>query len=164
MATKPDAANTIARQIMEIVPHVMRAMMSDMRQSNAPMMPGHFRLLGMLSHHSCTLKELADKQGVSAPTMSNTITTLEERGWVTRTRSAGDRREVIIQATAEGKRTLEEAHQRAERYLAELVEPLDAAERDMLAQGLRVLHRVFESAHARGAGSHPPDANCEHGP
>jgi DNA-binding MarR family transcriptional regulator len=88
--------------------------------------------------------------------MSNTITTLEERGWLTRTRSEEDRRAVIIQVTEEGRKTLEEAHQRAESHLAGLLEPLDDAEREVLAQGLKVLHRVFESAHTRSSDSDFP--------
>lgn len=164
MATKLNSANAIARQIMDIVPHAMRAMKSEMRQSRASMMPGHFRLLGMLSHRCWTLKELADRQGVSAPTMSNTITTLEERGWLTRTRSAEDRRAVVIQVTEEGKRTLEEAHRHAESHLAALLEPLDDAEREALAQGLKVLYRVFESAHVGDAESDFPHNDCQHDP
>lgn len=142
---------------MDIIPHAMRAMKSEMRHIHASMMPGHFRLLGMLSHRCWTLKELADRQGVSAPTMSNTITTLEERGWVTRTRSAEDRRAVIIRVTEEGKKALEETHQRAENHLAALLEQLNPAERDTLAQGLQVLHQVFESAHAGDA-----EGDCPH--
>ncbi len=160
METKVDSAHKLAQQIMEIVPHAMRAMMFEMRQSNQgnmAVMPAHFRLLGMLSHCSWTLKELADKTAVSPPTMSNTITTLEERGWVTRTRSAEDRRAVIIQATEEGKRVLKESHHRAEGYIAALLEPLDPDEQDVLAQGLAVLRRVFESASSTVTdGDHSP--------
>lgn len=164
METKLRSANAIARQIMEIIPHAMRAMKSEMRHIHAPMMPGHFRLLGMLSHCCWTLKELADKQGVSAPTMSNTITTLEERGWVTRTRSAEDRRAVTIQMTEKGRMALEETHQRAESHLAALLEPLDNAEREVLSQGLKVLRQVFASAQSGTAENDFPHGDCQHDP
>jgi DNA-binding MarR family transcriptional regulator len=164
METKSDSAHKLARQIMEIVPYAMRAMMSEMRQShqsNMMVMPGHFRLLGMLSHRNWTLTELADKQAVSPPTMSNTITTLEERGWVTRTRSAEDRRSVVIQATEEGRKILEETHTRAESYIAALLEPLDPAEQDILAQGLTVLRRVFETASPAPAEENHSSVDCQ---
>lgn len=164
MEIKPDTAHQLARQIMEIVPYAMRTMMAEMRRSsqhNWTAMAAHFRLLGMLSHRSWTLTELADKTSVSAPTMSNTITTLEERGWVTRTRSAEDRRAVVIQATEEGRRILEAAHDQAEDYIATLLEPLDPAEQDVLAQGLAILRRAFETASPAAMGGDQPVADCK---
>ena len=146
MATHNDLASQTARQILEIIPYVMRVMASEMRQYNPLVLPAHFRLLHMLAHRSWTLTELAKRHAVSAPTMSNTVTTLDERGWVTRVRSEEDRRVVVIQATEEGRRIIEETFRRAERHISTLLEPLDTAEQEALARGLTVMRQVFVSA------------------
>lgn len=145
MDTQTDSVKDMARQIMEIIPCIMRVMRTEMHQSNPLVMPAHFPLLGMLSRRSWTLTELADRQSVSPPTMSSTITTLEERGWVTRVRSQEDRRVVVIQVTEEGRRVLEETHRQAEARIAALLESLDASEQEVLLQGLNVLRRAFSS-------------------
>ncbi|MBN1309829.1 MAG: MarR family transcriptional regulator [Anaerolineae bacterium] len=163
METKSNAANRIARQIFEIVPYVMRVMKSEMRHSTPLVMPGHMQLLGMLSHRSWTVTELADRHAVSAPTMSNTITTLEERGWVTRVRSEEDRRAVLIRLTKEGKSVLEATHNRAENLVAKLLEPLDADEQEILTEGLEILHRVFEAAMPAASGEDNASAECKPG-
>lgn len=144
MFTSNDRPPTTARKILEIIPYVMRVMASEMRQSDSPMRPAHFQLLGKVTHHSWTLSELAESQAVSAPTMSNTITTLEERGWVRRVRSEEDRRVVFIQATDEGQQVVKEAFQRAEEHVASLLAPLQPAEKETLDKGLDILRQVFE--------------------
>lgn len=121
----------------------MRVFASQMRQGNPQLMAAHFRLLGMLHHRSHTLSELADIQSVSLPTMSNTITTLEERGWVRRIRSKEDRRVVLIEVTEAGQEILQETHRRAEGYIAQLLGPLTEEEDAALSEGLSILHRIF---------------------
>jgi DNA-binding MarR family transcriptional regulator len=86
--------------------------------------------------------------------MSNTVTTLEERGWLTRVRSEEDRRVVLIQTTEEGRKILEETHRRAEERFATLLESLTDAEQETLSSGLSMLRRVFESAFP------PRDPHC----
>jgi len=161
METETGTANKIARQIFEIIPYVMRVMKSEMRQSGPLVMPGQMRLLGMLSHRSWTVTELADRQAVSAPTMSNTITTLEERGWVTRVRSEEDRRTVLIQLTKEGMSVLEATHDRAEGLIAGLLEPLSASEQETLTEGLKILHRAFETAISTTSGEDRLHPDCD---
>ena len=161
MEAKSTPANRIARQIFEIVPYVMRVMKSEMRQNTPLVMPGHLQLLGMLRHRSWTVTELADRHAVSAPTMSNTITTLEERGWVTRVRSEEDRRTVLIQLTKEGGNVLEATHNRAESLIAALLEPLNANEQEILTEGLKILHRVFEAAIPTASEEDHSPAECK---
>jgi DNA-binding MarR family transcriptional regulator len=160
MKTQTDTAHQLARQIMEIIPYVMRAIMAKMKQPNTLVMPAHYRLLGMLSRRSWTLKELADRIEVSPPTMSNTITTLEERGWVTRTRSEEDRRAVSIQITEEGKKILEDIHRQGESYLTKLMENLAPSEQEILAQGLSILRRLFESVLPTAKEEDPSHRSC----
>lgn len=141
-----DPLHDAARQILQIIPLVMRVFAADLRHSEHCLVPAHFRVLGMLSHRAWTLSELAEIQAVSLPTMSSTITTLEERGWVTRTRPPDDRRVVRVELTAEGQRVIEQTHQHAEERLAQLLAPLPQEDREQLLKGLEILRTVFQGS------------------
>jgi DNA-binding MarR family transcriptional regulator len=78
--------------------------------------------------------------------MSNTLTALEERGWIERQRSTEDRRQVYIHLTPQGQRALAERKEDMEAHIAELTVGLDAEARQKLLNGLDVLETVFMSA------------------
>src|SRR3954470_12714141 len=79
-------ARDAAREILTIVPLVMRTVAAELRAAGELPAPAHFGLLSLLTSKSraVTLTELAALQGVSLPTMSNTISAMVERGWVRR--------------------------------------------------------------------------------
>ncbi len=132
-----------AWQILEVIPLVMRTVSSELRRSEHVLATPHFRLLWMLSHRPFTLSELADHQSVSLPTMSNSISILEERGWVRRSRLDGDRRKVLIELSSAGDVVLDEVRQHAEARVSELLSSLDEAELHTLLAGLSVLRVAF---------------------
>jgi DNA-binding MarR family transcriptional regulator len=146
----------LASTIFEVFPLVMRLIFSEMRQAgqqgqmgqpqqcNAA--PAHFRMLGMLSKRPFSLTDLAEHQAVSLPTISSTVTTLEERGWVTRTRSTEDRRVVMIDLTEEGRGVLKHLHERALTRLGQLLDGLTEEQQTDLIRGLDVLRGVVNSA------------------
>jgi DNA-binding MarR family transcriptional regulator len=155
-------ARTSARDILAVVPLVMRTVAAELRAAGELPAPAHFGLLSMLAAQSTalTLTELAARQGVSLPTMSNTVSAMVGRGWVRRAAPATNRRVVRIQVTAKGRATVRRVGRSAEAHLAELLDPLDDAARARLQAGLEVLLRVF--ARDAGAGedvrSWQPDA------
>ena len=113
--------------------------------------PAHFGLLAALGHQSRTLTELAQMQGVSLPTMSNSISTLVERGWVTRSSPAGDRRVTLVEVTALGRSTMDRVTKAAEAHLAVRLADLDASSTRRLHAGLNVLERVFGTPPGSGS-------------
>ena len=136
----------IARRILEIIPFVMRVMTAEMRSSQLDIAPSHMGLLGMLTVRPYTLGELARQMAVSAPTMSNTITVLETRGWVTRERDHDDRRVVYVALSAAGREMLDAIdHYTAER-ISEYLAPLNSQERQTLLDGLTLLQERFIAA------------------
>ncbi len=143
--TRTHARDT-AREILKIVPLVMRTVASELRAAGELPAPAHFGLLTMLSAQPRTLSELAVLQGVSLPTMSNSISAMVERGWVRRSSPARDRRVVIIDVTPAGKAALERVGKAAEAHLAEMLGPLDSAAGKRLQAGLRVLRAAFDGA------------------
>jgi DNA-binding MarR family transcriptional regulator len=136
-------ARETARELLEIVPLVMRTVAAQLRAGGELPAPAHFGLLSILSERSRMLTELAAIQGVSLPTMSNSISAMVERGWVRRTAPASDRRVVIIEVTVAGRAALERVARAAEAHLAEVLGPLDAPSRRRLHAGLSVLRRLF---------------------
>jgi DNA-binding MarR family transcriptional regulator len=141
-----------ARDILEIVPLVMRTVAAELRAAGELPAPAHFGLLVMLRTQPRTLTELAALQGVSLPTMSNSITAMVRRGWVRRTPPQKDRRVVLIEVTSTGKAALERVGRCAEGHLAEMLAPLDADVRRRLRAGLGVLRRVFVKAPSPSSG------------
>ncbi|MCB9133795.1 MAG: MarR family transcriptional regulator [Anaerolineales bacterium] len=139
----PPAPQLAAREFLQIVPLAMHALGSDMRQATELPVPGHFNLLYMLAEGPHNLRELAERHSVSAPTMSNTISTLVDRGWVARTQSDADRRQICISLTPAGYDVLQAVQTFAENRLTEILAPLSTEEMEQLIAGLSVLRTAF---------------------
>ena len=136
-------ARESARDILEIIPLVMRTIAAELRAAGEMSAPAHFGLLAILSVRPRMLTDLASLQGVSLPTMSNSISAMAERGWVRRAAPDGDRRVVMIEVTAPGRAALERVSRSAEAHLAEVLAPLDVPARRRLQGGLGVLRKIF---------------------
>jgi DNA-binding MarR family transcriptional regulator len=152
--TKPQARET-AREILKIIPLVMRTVAAELRAAGEMPAPAHFGLLSTLALQAHTLTELARLQGVSLPTMSDSVTTMAQRGWVRRTIASKDRRSVVIEVTATGRAALDRVGRSAEAHLAVALAPLDATSRRRLQAGLGVLGKVFTSRPAADGRNRP---------
>ena len=141
-----DQARDAARDILQIIPLVMRTVAAELRSAGELPAPAHFGLLSMLCQRARSLTELASLQGVSLPTMSSSISAMVDRGWVRRTAPEGDRRVVMVEVTATGKAALDRVARAAEGHLAEVLSPLDGPARRRLHGGLAVLRKVFTHA------------------
>ena len=137
-------ARESARDILEIVPLVMRTVAAELRAAGELPAPAHFGLLSILCERPRMLTELASIQGVSLPTMSNSISSMVDHGWVKRgTPGDSDRRVIMIEVTAAGRAALERVACAAEAHLAEALLSLDAPSRKRLHGGLGVLRKIF---------------------
>ncbi len=139
----------IARMTLDIIPLVMRVMSGEMRSTDWAMNPGQMPVMGALIQRPHTLKNLAERLSVSAPSMSATVSSLEARGWLTRERDAHDRRIVWIALTEEGQRAYDDSQRQVAERIARLLEPLSPEERDQLAGSLRLLASTFAQAMER---------------
>ncbi len=144
-------ARETAREILEIIPLVMRAVAAELRAAGEMPAPAHFGLLSILSVRPRMLTDLASLQGVSLPTMSNSISAMQERGWVRRAAPESDRRVVMIEVTAVGRAALERVSRCAEAHLAEVLAPIDLATRRRLQGGLACCARCLPGAPAAGS-------------
>ena len=132
-----------AQQIMQVIPMVMRTLALEMRSVGRLDVPAHSRLLVILAHGPHCLSELAEKHAVSLPTMSNSISTLVERGWVKRSRSPHDRRKIQVELTPDGREVLGEMTQALEECMAGKLACLSPAECEHVTSGLEVLRECF---------------------
>jgi len=148
-----EQARETARDILEIIPLVMRTVAAELRAAGELSAPAHFGLVSMLAERPRILTELASLQGVSLPTMSSSISTMVERGWVRRTAPGEDRRVVMIEVTTPGRAALDRVARCAETHLAEVLAPLDVTARRRLQRGLGELHKVFSVRQQTTAGS-----------
>ena len=146
-----DQARESAREILEIIPLVMRTVAAELRAAGEMPAPAHFGLLSVLSVRPRMLTDLASLQGVSLPTMSSSISAMVERGWVKRTAPEDDRRVAMIEVTAIGRAALERVSRAAESHLAELLAPLDVPARRRLLGGLGILRKVFANTSAQAS-------------
>jgi DNA-binding MarR family transcriptional regulator len=89
-----------------------------------------------------SLAELAAAEQVKPPTMSRIVDALVERGLLTRVARRGDRRSVVIEATAEGAQLLDAGRERRVSALVARLRNLADSERRALARGVEILERV----------------------
>jgi len=137
---------TAAREVVEVIPLVMRTLALELRRTGHTPEPVHCRLLVILAERSHNVSGLAEKQAVSLPTMSNSITTLVERGWVKRVRASHDRRRVMVDLTPAGRAVLNEILRPTEARVTELLASLSSTECDQLLAGLAILRAAFARA------------------
>lgn len=105
--------------------------------------PPHFGVLTLLdAHPGLTQGELVSGAMIDPSAMVAVIDELEELGLAERRPHPSDRRKRTVRLTASGKRTLARARELANAYADELLEPLDAAERETLRRLLRKLAGV----------------------
>jgi DNA-binding MarR family transcriptional regulator len=90
------------------------------------------------------VRELASREGMSAPTMSAHVDRLEAAGLVTRTRSGADRRRVRLELTEDGLRVVRAARSRRTAWLASRLKRLGPEELAAVEAALRPLSRLLE--------------------
>ncbi len=134
----------LARKLLQIIPPVMQTLAAELRKTGQLLSPSQFSVMVALHFHPCNLSELAEHQGVSLPTMSSTITRLEENGFVKRTRDSSDRRVVMVKLTTPGKEEVAQISDLAESRISSMLNDLSPENKASLADGLEILSKIFD--------------------
>jgi DNA-binding MarR family transcriptional regulator len=150
-----------AQILLETMPSVIGYVTSEIRRSGPVDNPVHFGLLRTLRRGSRTLHELAELHSVRLPTMSRTVTVMEERGWLRRERSQEDRRSVNVSLTASGRTALGTVEELAIRRASTLLEALGEEESRALHHGLEALYRVVRRELGVSYEESVPGGDCE---
>jgi len=135
-----------ARALLDVTTLLMRSFSARMRQGEARakrgerrLEPAHIGILARTSAGSCSLSELAQHQSVRLPTMSKSVALLVERGWLERWTPESNRRQTMVQLTAEGRRAFASMKRDAERHVAQMLATLTRSERAKVDAGLEIL-------------------------
>ena len=131
-----------ARSVLESVPLIMRTVGHGVRHGGGEVSPQQYRLLNIIGAHPQTPTRLAHIQGVTPATATATVSTLEQRGWVSREHDAGDRRRVIVSLTGEGRAVLDRARAIIEGAIADALQDLTDEELRTLVAGMDVLKAI----------------------
>jgi DNA-binding MarR family transcriptional regulator len=91
-----------------------------------------------------SLRELAQEEGISAPSLSAHVDRLEALGLLRRVRSSDDRRRVGLELTPEGRTTLRRVRARRTTWLANRLARLSDDERESLERALPALRALLE--------------------
>lgn len=129
--------------MVEIVPRIMRIMAGQLRHVDAETTDTQVAVLYILSDRALSLTSLAEYMSVSTAAMTKTVTTMESRGWVTRTRSEVDRRLVSIAITPEGAAARQHIEDEVAARLAALLATLDSDQQAQIAQAFRHFRDLF---------------------
>jgi DNA-binding MarR family transcriptional regulator len=142
MSTSSDA---IAREILDIVPVVMRVIRAEMRSHrSADLAVPQFRALLYISRNpGSSLLAVARHLGLTSPTVSKMVDGLVLNQLVNREILPADRRKVNLTLTAQGQEILEKARSGTQARLAEVVSGLSPQEGATVLQAMQLLQPLF---------------------
>lgn len=103
-------------------------------------------LANLRMHGRRTISALAEREGVTAPSMTSTVNGLEEQGFVRRIPDEDDRRRVQVEITDTGTAIVVETIRRRDELLAEILGGLDFTEAELatLREASALMRRVAE--------------------
>jgi DNA-binding MarR family transcriptional regulator len=93
-----------------------------------------------------SLRELANAEGISAPSLSAHVDRLESLGLSRRVRASDDRRRVGLELTPEGRTTVRRVRARRTTWLADRLGHLSEDERDRVERALPALRSLLGTA------------------
>jgi len=101
-----------------------------------------FMTLNVITDDGITLSELARKLNLSPSTLNETVNSLEERGYLRRTRNASDRRKLTICTTARGESMQNSASRDFRSFMSRLLAQMPKGRRGRLLAGLEEMVRL----------------------
>jgi DNA-binding MarR family transcriptional regulator len=121
-------------------------------------MPQFKLLLLIASCKGLRVGDLAQRLGVTPPTVTTILDRLVEHGLVRREDDPVDRRLVIARLTAEGIGLLQRLNVHSDTELAECMDDLSPEELRCLLIGMEAVHRTWEARQAALANATDPEA------
>lgn len=91
-------------------------------------------------------RQIALEGGFSKATLTGVLSTLEKRGWLRRSRSAVDGRLVLVDLTPAGRSLMETLFPAFNQQEQRIVGPVEPAQRDALAEMLRLVTAGVEKS------------------
>jgi len=145
------SVDMIAREVLEVVPLIMRTIRKEMRSRRSPdLSVVQFRTLLFLNRNpGASLSTVAEHLGLTLPTVSKMVDRMVANNLVTREDSSADRRRMTLTLTAKGQNLLAEARGGTLERLAGILEGLAPGEREVVHQAVQILQGLFSPAVTR---------------
>ncbi|MCZ7588988.1 MAG: MarR family transcriptional regulator [Gaiella sp.] len=130
----------------ELRPAILRLARKLRRETEALGVTSHqAALLGFVfARPGLSLRELADAEGISPPSLSGHVDRLEAAGLLVRVRSTDDRRRVGLELTKEGRAVVRRVRARRTTWLAERLAGLSDDDRERVEAALPALSALLE--------------------
>jgi DNA-binding MarR family transcriptional regulator len=134
-----------ARELLEVVPIVMREIRYQMRsRGSLDLTVPQFRTLTFVNRNEgSSLSEVASHMGLTPPSTCRLVDGLIARGMMTRQDHTTDRRRVRLTVTPRGLTILEASRQGALAYLADKLRGVAAPDREVIVKTMETLRAVF---------------------
>jgi len=134
-----------ARQVLEVIPLVMRTVRTEMRRHRAhDLSVPQFRALGFVQRRpGASLSDVAEHIGLTLPAMSKLIDGLVARKLMTRRGHSDDRRRVMLELTARGAALLQTSRESTHAALAERLSQLSESDRAAIVRAMHILQPLF---------------------
>ncbi|WP_442543633.1 MarR family winged helix-turn-helix transcriptional regulator [Arthrobacter sp. KN11-1C] len=104
--------------------------------------PGQYTVLAHLRNGSQTLRQLAEREHVQAPSMTRIVNSLTDKGFASRSADPVDGRQVQVGITPAGEEVLDEARSQRTAWLAQRVAGLSEEERLTLSRAAHILQEL----------------------
>ena len=145
MLLSPDEC---AREVVEVVPLIMRALVGEMRRHDATdLSVPQFATLAFLSRNEgACLSDAAEHFGLRLPSMSKMIDGLVVRGLVLRRTNPADRRRITLALSERGGDALRVAREATRVFLAERLSGLTESQLATVVQAMAILRPLFAGA------------------
>jgi DNA-binding MarR family transcriptional regulator len=144
MTPPASAKTTLSSDLLSVVARINRLANQRVRL-DLPF--AQARLLAAIEDQgSARISDLAALDHCSQPTMTTQVRRLEDAGLVSRTNDPADARAVLISITPEGVQTLADVRAVRGAVLDPYLERLDSADRQTLADAVRVMRQLLADA------------------
>lgn len=144
MAARAQSRNAATSELRIAVMRLARRLRSQRAETGLSI--GHIAALGSIERHEpITPGELAAHEKVQPPSMTRILTTLEERGFVTREPHPTDGRQSLLYVSPTGRAMLSDDRRRRDAWLAQRLEALTPAELQTLQQAAAIMDRLAGS-------------------
>ncbi len=104
--------------------------------------PGQYTVLAHVRNGALTLRELAEREHVQAPSMTRIVNALTEHGFVSREAHPKDGRQIHVRITPAGEAVLDEARSQRTAWLAQRVAGLSEEDRLTLSRAAHIMQEL----------------------
>ncbi len=133
------SAMASARQVVESVPTIMRLIRSGVRKGGSISLP-QLRVLGFVSRNpGAGVSDVAAHLDVTNPTASALVDRLVKKGLLLRKEDPSERRRTLLTITSNGSEVLEEARNKAQTLVAQVLKSQTPEQLAKINEGLAIL-------------------------